>query len=123
MSNENRSLEVVIAIDSSYDSLGYYMRLPKFIPHSIEIASIPVTHFSFDDSFDYGSTNNYCGGYNISGDCPIASKIFDHTLNANQKACVEYWGDIIHITGKLFGYEVYYDYQSQVLASYHHKYV
>lgn len=109
---QGKKLEAILSFDSSYYCLGYYMKLPKLTSPSIEAISSPFPNFEFHDSFDYGSKDNYCGGYNISGDCPTAGEIFDHCLNANQEACVEYWGDIIHLrTGKRLGHEVYYDYQ------------
>ena len=111
MSDEINDLEVVVAFDDLYDSLGYYMKLPKIVPDIIREVDVSNADFIFKDSFDYGDTENYCGGYNISGDCPTAGSIFDHWLNADQNRCVEYWGSIVHRrTGINLSHEVYYDY-------------
>jgi len=104
-------LEVVVAFDDLYDSLGYYMKLPKIVPHIIRGVRVSNAEFIFEDGFDYGDTEHYCGGYNISGDCPTAGSIFDHWLNVDQNRCVEYWGFIVHRrTGTKLRHEVYYDY-------------
>lgn len=111
MSEENKDLEIVFAFDYPYDSLGYYMKLPKIAPKTIQAVKVPNAEFNFNDGFDYGDAENYCGGYNISGDCPTAGSIFDHWLNANQNRCVEYWGFIVHRrTRTELRHEVYYDY-------------
>ena len=111
LSEESKDLEVVVAFDYPYDSLGYYMKLPKIIPDTIGRVDVSNANFAFEDGFDYGDAENYCGGYNISGDCPTAGLIFDHWLNVDQNRCVEYWGFIVHRrTGAKLGHEVYYDY-------------
>lgn len=112
MSDGDNDLEVIVAFEDPYDSLGYYMKLPKTTPHNIKAVHVSNTDFLFKDGFDYGDAENYCGGYNIGGDCPTAGIIFDNRLNVDQKGCVEYWGIIIHQrTGKELIHEVYYDYR------------
>jgi len=111
LSEESKDLEIVVAFDYPYDSLGYYMKLPKIVPKTIKAVKVSNVEFAFNDGFDYGDAENYCGGYNISGDCPTAGSIFDHWLNVNQNRCVEYWGSIVHRrSGAELSHEVYYDY-------------
>lgn len=111
MSEEGKDLEIVVAFDYPYDSLGYYMKLPKIVPKIIRAVKVSNDEFIFRDGFDYGDGENYCGGYNISGDCLTAGMIFDQWLNVDQSRCVEYWGSIVHRrTGAELRHEVYYDY-------------
>jgi hypothetical protein len=108
---EEKELEVVVAFDQAYGSIGYYMRLPRSSPIAIQAVEVPLKNFIFDDGFDYGTERHYCGGYNLSGDCIFAAEIFDQHLNVDEEACVEYWGSIRDKnTGIEMGHEVYYDY-------------
>lgn len=58
---EEMGLEVVVACDEAYGSIGYYMKLPKSAPIEIKAVDVILKNFIFDDGFDYGTDDDYCG--------------------------------------------------------------
>jgi hypothetical protein len=95
-----------------YDSnnVSYCLVLAKMVDNTPQFSKVPLQNpfFFSDDSFDVGTRDNSCGGYNISGDCLNAYLSFG--LNADEYNCVEYWGIFRQRIGEeTFVHQVYYD--------------